>query len=417
MAQANLPFRRILILTQYFHPEPGAPSIRLGALCRELRNLDVDVQVITGMPNYPTGKIYPNYTGKFFIREMIDGVPVTRVWLFPAAGRHIIKRLLNYLSFTLTSCGPLLGKKGIDLVFVEAQPITLAIPAYLNSVIRGIPYIYNTPDLQIEFASEDSWVGTRWMIRAAKWLESFLMRKAMCVTTVTHAFMEHFIENRGVPRSQVVFLPNGADTKQLRPLLFDEEYARKMEINGRKVFTFAGTHAIYQGLDLILDAAALLKKRKDIVIFMVGSGPERARLIERAQREGLENVLFKVSPFSDMGRLMSITHASLVVLRATEVSKKMRLSKTIPPLSCGVPVIYAGWGESAQIIENEKVGIVTEPGDATALAMAIEKLTDDNMLRLEMGKRGRSLVERDFSWKEIVRKWLSQIQTICKIHD
>lgn len=417
MAQANFPFRRILILTQYFHPEPGAPSIRLAALCRELRNLDVDVQVITGMPNYPTGKIYPDYTGKFLTREMIDGVPVTRVWLFPAAGRHIIKRLLNYFSFTLTSCGPLFAKKGIDLVFVEAQPITLAIPAFINLVIRGIPYVYNTPDLQIEFASEDSWVGTRWMVGAAEWLESFLMRKAMCVTTVTHAFMEHFIKNRGVPRSQVVFLPNGADTEQLRPLPFDEEYARKMGINGRKAFTFAGTHAIYQGLDLILDAAALLKRRKDIVIVMVGDGPERARLIERAQHESLENVLFKVSPFSDMGRLMSITHASLVVLRATEVSKKMRLSKTIPPLSCGVPVIYAGWGESAQIIENEKVGIVTEPGDATALAMAIEKLTDDNMLRLEMGKRGRSLVERDFSWKEIVRKWLSQIQTIHKVYD
>jgi len=412
MRISELPFQRILILTQYFHPETGAPSIRLRAMCKELRAIGMNVQVITGMPNYPTGKIHPQYRGLFFYREMIDEIPVSRVWLFPAAGRHVVRRLINYLSFTITSCILLLFVKGVDLVFVEAQPITLAIPAYLNSLICNTPYVYNTPDLQIEFAHEDQWIGTRWLISAAKHLESFLMHKALCVTTVTKAFIDYFVEKRGMSRSKIAFLPNGADIERLKPLPYDKEYAKIMGVNGRKVFTYAGTHATYQGLDLIIDAAALLKNRKDIVILLVGDGPEKSWLIERVKREGIDNVLFKVSPFSEMHSLMAITRAFIVVLRGTDVSKKMRLAKTIPPLACGVPLVYAGWGESAEIVVRERVGLVVEPGNPQALASAIEKMADDEILRSEMGKRGRSLAEQNFSWKHIVNNWVSQMVKI-----
>src|SRR6266487_2153645 len=91
----RFPFRRVLILTQYYHPEPGAPQIRLRAMARELRAAGVDVQVLTGMPNYPVGRIFPHYRGRLTCREEIDGVPVRRVWLYPAAGRGSVRRLLN----------------------------------------------------------------------------------------------------------------------------------------------------------------------------------------------------------------------------------------------------------------------------------------------------------------------------------
>ena len=116
-----------------------------------------------------------------------------------------------------------------------------------------------------------------------------------------------------------------------------------MGVEGKKVLTYAGTHADYQGLDVILDAAKRLRHRSDIVFLMVGKGPERQRLIDRAKSEGIANVLFKDSPFEEVSLLMSVSYAFLVVLRDIPAAKKMRLSKTFPPLACGVPVIYAGW--------------------------------------------------------------------------
>ena len=399
-------FRQVLVLTQYYAPNPAHPPSVCRTMIRELERLGCRVRVITGMPNYPVGKIYPGYEGRLTLAERIDEVPVRRMWLYPASGRSAIRRLLNYLSFTATGGLALLFQGGVDLVFVEAQPITLALPAFLNRLIRRVPYVYNTPDLQVEYADEDRWLGLHILIGCAPRLEGFLMRQALAVSTVTHAFIDHFERERGIPRGRLTFLPNGADTERLKPMARTEELAARLGVGDRKVFTFAGTHAPYQGLEIILNAAKLLRDRKDIVFLMVGDGPVRGQLIAQAEREGIDNVLFRTSAFDEMPQLMSLTWASLVVLRKLQIAHKMRLSKAIPPLACGVPLIYAGWGETAEIVEREGVGLRVEPENPEALAVAVLRLADDSQLRESMSRRGRALAEREFSWSFIVADWM-----------
>lgn len=408
----NGPIRDILILTQYYRPESGAPQIRLHAMAKELSELGMHVRVLTGMPNYPLGRIFDGYRGKLHKRDNVDGIQVERVWLYPAAGRGSLKRILNYVSFTVAVIPSLIFGRRPDLVFVEAQPLILAFPAWILKVLRGVPYVYNTPDLQVEISGEGKWIGVGWLIGLARSMEGFLMRKALSVTTVTHAFIEHFIEHRGVPRERASFLPNGANIDILRPLPRDSEYARQLGTGDRKLFTYAGTHAHYQGLEVIVEGAKLLVDRKDIVILMVGQGPVREQLIQEAKAAGLENILFRDSPFEEMPRLMSITYASLVVLKDMPAARKMRLSKAIPPLACGVPLIYAGRGESAEIVQKECCGVVVEPERADRLALAIRELADSPDERNEMGKRGRALAESQFSWRFLITDWLRQINRI-----
>jgi putative colanic acid biosynthesis glycosyltransferase WcaI len=409
--------RDIVILTQYFPPESGAPSVRLMAMALELQKAGVRVRVVTGMPNYPLGTIYPGYRGRLTMREEVNGIPVRRVWMYPASGRGAIKRLLNYLSFTVTGAIALMLEPRADLIFVEAQPVTLAIPAWLLKVVRSVPYVYNTPDLQVEHAADDAWISLYWLTRAAAWMEGKLMRDAAAVTTVTHAFIEHFHRVYGVPLERLTFLPNGADTDRLRPMVADEAYAARLGVAGKKVFTYAGTMANYQGLEVLVEVAESLRSRPDIVILMVGSGPVKERLVKLAAEHGLTNLLFRTSPFQEMPQLMSITTASLVVLRPIEISKKMRLSKAIPPLACGVPVIYAGWGETADIIRQERVGVTVEPGDVGAVAQAIEQLADDPAHARKLGARGRRLAERDYSWAFLVTDWMRQLRLVLAGQD
>jgi colanic acid biosynthesis glycosyl transferase WcaI len=399
---------RWLILTQYYPPELGAPQLRLRALARELRRHDIDVEVLTGLPNYPAGVTFPEYRGRWRMRETIDEVPVRRTWLYGATGRSARVRLANYLSFTATALVAALGGRKPDRMFVESQPLSLGLVAVAMKWLRGVPYIYNVPDLQVDVARELRFLRSNTALRTMASLENLFLREAENVATVTDHFVDHF-SSRGVPRAKISFLPNGADTDFLRPLPPDAELLQRWSLSGKKTFVYIGTHAYYHGLSTLIEAAALLRERKDIAFLLIGDGPEREAVRELARELGLENVVFGSSPYEEMARCYSIAYASLAVLKDIDVARKMRLAKVFPALSCGVPVVFSGPGETPDLLERHGAGVAVAAEDPAALARAIEELASDVERRDGMGQAGRELAETDFSWRAIVERWLGEL--------
>ncbi len=404
------PQPRWLILTQYYSPEIGAPQIRLRALARNLRRLGIDVEVLTAMPNYPAGKIFPGYAGKWRMQETIDDVPVRRTWVYAATGRSALVRLANYLSFTGTAFFSALFGRKPQVLFVESQPLSLGVIGVLMRWLRGVPYIYNIPDLQVDVAKQMGFMRNPLLLRVALGAENLFLKQSWKVSTVTHRFIDHF-HSRGLPRQQITFLPNGADTDFLRPKPPSSALLERWNLRGKKVFLYVGTHAFYHGLDVIIEAANLLRQREDIAFLMVGDGPERGRIRQKAAELKLTNVVFGESPYEEMADLYSIGYASIATLRKMEVAKAMRLSKVFPSLSCEVPVIYAGMGEAAELLQSQQCGLVTEPEDAARLAGAVVRLADDPGLRQRLGTAGRALVEVEYSWSAIVERWLKELGT------
>lgn len=403
------PVGRWLILTQYYPPEIGAPQIRLRALARELARHGIEVAVLTAMPNYPAGKIFPGYSGRWQMREQIDGVPVKRTWVYAGTGKSAPIRLINYLSFTFTALLATLTGPRPDVMFVESQPLSLGLVAILMKWLRGVPYIYNVPDLQVDVARQLGFMRNRGILRLALALENFFLRQSWKISTVTHRFIEHF-QNRGLPRTQITFLPNGADTEFLKQRPPSRELLDRWGLHRKRVFLYVGTHAYYHGLDTLIDAATLLRNHSDIVFLMIGDGPERTRLKQITIDRGLTNVIFGQSPYEEMDQLYSIAYASVAMLRNMDVAKGMRLSKVFPSLSCRVPVIYAGVGEAAELLEANKCGIAVEPENPALLSQAISSLVSDQTKRDQMGCAGRALVEREYSWTSIVKHWLDEIR-------
>ena len=316
----KFPFKKILILTQYFIPEMGAPQFRLREMCKELISQGLEIEVITCMPNYPDGIIHKNYKKKFYFKEKIDEIPIRRIFHYPVAGRKPLRRLLSYFTFTFTSLFLLFFSKKVDIVFVEAQPIILAFPALLLKIIKGTPYIYNTPDLQIEYADEKEWVKSSRIISLAKWLEKYLMKKSFSVTTVTHSFMRYFSDQRDIDINKITFLPNGADTDFLKPMGKDNFLIKKFGLENKIIFSYVGTHSSYQGLETIIHSAKLLVHQPDIAILMIGRGSEREKLKQLAKELELNNIYFFQSPYHEMAKLMSITYASIVTLRNVPIA-------------------------------------------------------------------------------------------------
>jgi len=137
---------RFLFLTQYFPPETGAPQVRLASLVRELSRLGHQVEIVTAFPNYPTGAIFPEFRGKLYQRDAWEGMTVHRTWVYPCMGGGL-KRILNYISFTITCAWGLLRSKRADCVFVESPPLFLSIPGWIASRLWRARLIFNVADL------------------------------------------------------------------------------------------------------------------------------------------------------------------------------------------------------------------------------------------------------------------------------
>src|SRR5690606_10048840 len=139
-------------------------------------------------------------------------------------------RVLNFFSFTLSSLVNLFRMRKPDVVFLESQPLPVGILGLLVKVIWRVPYIYNIPDMQVEVAKEMGWTNSRIVLGLARAFENLLMRSSWKVSTVTNQFVEFFHKERGIPRHQLTLLPNGADTRFLKPLPYDHQMAKRMGV-------------------------------------------------------------------------------------------------------------------------------------------------------------------------------------------
>jgi glycosyltransferase involved in cell wall biosynthesis len=275
--------------------------------------------------------------------------------------------------------------------------------------LRGVPYVYNVPDLQVDVARQLGFLHGP-MLDLAFRFENLLLKSAWKVSTVTHAFVEHFV-SRGVPAENITFLPNGADTALMKPEPRSEELLDRLRLHDKKVIVSVGTMAYYQALDTIVEAAEQLAARPEFVVLMVGNGPERERIQALVKSKGLTNVRFPRISYEESAQLYSIASAAVATFRDVAVARRMRPSKLFPALSCGVPVIFSGCGEAADLIEHNECGITVPPEDSVALAQAMIKLAETPALRQQMSRNGRLLAEREYSWSGIVERWLTGVRT------
>jgi glycosyltransferase involved in cell wall biosynthesis len=397
-------------VTQYFPPEIGAPQVRLAAMARELVRLGHDVEVVTGLPNHPTGRIFPDYRGKFALTEEWEGIRVHRSWIYAATGAGW-RRMLNYGSFALTSLVGLLQSKRPDYVFVESPPLFVSVPAWLMCLAWRRPFIFNVADLWPDSVRELGLMREGVMLRAAEWLEGWSYDRATFVNAVTEGIREDLRTKKHVPERKLLFLPNGVDTELFKPSDPDAELARSLGLEGKQVIVYAGTLGFAQGLDVGLAAmGAVRESHPDARLVFIGDGSDRARLEKAARELRLENVLFLPPNRPEyVARLYSFAVAGFAALKDLPLFEGARPSKIFPIMGCGRPVLYSGSGEGARLVQAADAGFITPPEDAPALATAIRALLDDPSLAARQGANGRAYVERELSWRALVSDWLVQL--------
>jgi Glycosyltransferase len=384
---------RILFLTQWFDPEPTFKGLQF-ALALQARGHSV--QVLTGFPNYPGGKVYPGYRIKLWQKEVMHGIPVLRVCLYPSHSRSAVGRVLNYLSFAFSASvlGTLLVKPA-DVAYVYHPPATVGLPALALKYLRRIPFVYDVQDLWPDTLAATGMVNDSLALRLLGQWCRLVYHAADRIAVLSPGFQQRLVE-RGVPANKVRVIYNW--THELPPAAPDG--GLKELLAEKFVVLFAGNLGAAQGLDTVLDAAKLTRARHPEVCFaFVGSGVEEPRLRQRAVAEGLANVVFMGRrPPETMGGVYAWASALLVHLRDDPLFDITIPAKTQTYLAIGKPILMGGRGDAADLVRAAGAGIVFAPEQATALAQAVEELLAmSESARQKMGVAGRAYYEAHLS--------------------
>ncbi len=392
---------KLLILTQYFPPEVGAPQNRLFELALRLKDLGVSVTVLTAMPNYPQMKIYAGYEGKTYMTEDMQGIKVHRSSIHIPKNKSIIGRLRNYFSFVISSA--VVGKnkleKHYDFLMCESPPLFLGYSAMYLAKRKKAKLIFNVSDLWPESAEKLGVVTNARLLGMAYKLEEKLYKRSALVTGQTQGICKN-IQQR-FPEVNTYWLPNGVDLSMYDPDKIEKKGWRTSHGFSPEdcVFLYAGIIGLAQGLEVILKAAQLTKNDPHIKYVLLGSGPEKEKLQAMKQSMELEHVLFLegVSK-AEMKYVLSETDAAIIPLRKLDLFLGAIPSKIFENLAMKVPVLLGVDGEARTLFVDEgKCALYFEPENEKALAEQVVKLSADKQLRNALGEAGRTYANTRFN--------------------
>lgn len=388
---------RVLLLTQWFDPEPTPKGL---SFAKELVASGCEVEVVTGFPNYPGGKVYPGYRIKALQREKIDGVWVTRLPLYPSHDGSAARRVLNYVSFAASALiyGLFLAKRP-SVIYAYHPPLTVGIAASLIRLIRRIPVVYDIQDMWPDTLKATGMLNNPVALRVVGWVCSWVYRCVDRIVVLSPGFKRLLIE-RDVDAGKIDVIYNWCDESQLAiadssiPDSFpDDRYFRVL---------FAGTMGKAQALDAVLDAAKILKDElPDVKFVFVGGGVESERLKERAVLEAIQNVVFIPRvPMSQVGVMLRAANVLLVHLKKDPLFEITIPSKTQAYMAVGKPVIMGVSGDAEDIVRDAGCGFCADSESPISIAQAVRDARNSSAEKmLQLGRSGAEYYKNNMSLK------------------
>jgi len=407
----------LVILTQYYRPETGAPQNRLGDLATRARHAGHEVTVVTAMPNYPSGTVRPEHRGRLTSEEDIDGVRVLRSWIHGHRGRGTTHQLATYASFAGTSLlSAPLRVRSADVLLWESPPLFLAPTAELLARRIGARLVMNVSDLWPESAVELGMLRDRRLVALFTALARRAYNRADLVLGQTEGILIGI--DAVAPGTPTLLFPNGVELGSFRPQPRDEALATELALPpGHLVLGYAGNFGRAQALPQVTDAARrLLRERDDVVVLLVGDGPVKDHVLADASDLDPRRFLVRTSvEASRMPALLSLFDIAVVPLADQPLFEGARPSKMFELLAAGVPFVYCGRGEGAALAGASGSASVVPPEDPGALAAAAGALLSlPAAARAALGEVGRAWVAATYGREAIGVAVIDRLEEICR---
>lgn len=402
---------RILVVSQYFWPE----NFRVNDLVAEWVSRGHCVTVLTGLPNYPDGRVFESFRADGLRFAEYAGAPVIRVPMLPR-GEGGLQLALNYASFALSACviGALrLRGRKFDVIFVfEPSPVTVGLPAVLQRRLKRAPLAFWVLDQWPETLVAVGAARSPWVLSVVGRLVSFIYRRCDLLLAQSRSFIPQIRRYAG-PRPRVEYFPSWSDST---PAAGHADPAPEVPpLPGVFTVLFAGNIGDAQDFPAILDAAECLKDRPDIRWIVVGDGRRAEWVAAEAQRRGLTErfVLLGRFPLERMPSFFESADALLVSLRPDPIFAMTIPGKVQSYLAAGRPLLGMLDGEGAELIERGGAGLVCRAGDSAGLAANVVRLADTPAAeRSAMAARAAGLSTSEFDRDRLMgrlEQWLCEL--------
>jgi colanic acid biosynthesis glycosyl transferase WcaI len=403
---------RILVLGINHAPEPvGIGPYTAGAVAA-LAAAGHQVRLVTAKPYYPGWALDPAALRPLYQREQEDGVEVRRCPLYVPRNPSGSRRMAHHLSFALAALPPMLAAAARfrpDLVLTVAPSLLSAPIAKLAAMLARARLWIHVQDFEVEAAFATGLLeGGGLLGQFARRFERAVLRSAQTVSSISPQMCRR-LEQKGVSPERVVEFRNWAETDRITPLAHPSGYRAEWGLGNRHVALYSGNIGIKQGIEILVEAAHRLAGREDIVFVVCGQGPNLAQLEARAA--GLTNIQFRpLQPAGRMGALLGLASVHLLPQRAGAADLVLP-SKLANMLASGRPVVATAAPGTGIAREVEGCGVITPPGDPSAMADAIVALIDDGERAASMGMAARDRAECCWSRRAILEGFVGRVGT------
>ncbi|AII13942.1 glycosyltransferase, family 1 [Campylobacter iguaniorum] len=401
--------KKILFLTDNFPPEFNAPATRTYEHVKEwLKDKDVQVQIITCFPNFPSGKIYNGYKNKLYQKENYDGIEVIRVWSFMSSNSGFIKRVLDYMSYAFMAFFVGLFCK-FDIIVATSPQFFTTWAGFGLSKIKRKPWVFELRDIWPESIKTVGAMKDSAILRFLEKVELFLYSDCAKVIAVTDAFKSNLI-SRGIDGKKIEVITNGSNLELFFARPKDNELIKKYNLENKFVVGYIGTHGLAHSLDFIVKSISKLQDN-DICFLFVGDGAVKASVVSLAKELKLENIVF-LGPVekSEVPKYLSICDVSLAPLKKEDNFKTVIPSKIFEASAMLKPTLLGVEGQAKEIIEKYGAGICFEPENKADFIEKLCKIKDNNIY--ENCQIGCQKLANDFDRKKLAKSMLDILKEI-----
>ena len=403
---------KILLLTQWFDPEPTFKGL---AFAKELKQQGHEVQVLTGFPNYPGGKIYDGYKLRLCQREEIEGISILRVALYPNHDSSALKRIFNYISFAfMAMLFGIFATKKADVIYAYHPPLTVGIAAIFIKFFRRIPIVYDIQDMWPDTLKATGMLNNNKILNVIGSVCKLVYRSVDHIVVLCPGFKKMLIE-RTVPEHKISIIYNWCDEQgltQAQPAKVEYQQLMQNKFN----IVFAGNMGKAQALDTILDVAKKIQNIQDLQFVFVGGGTETERLKQRLTTENISNTVFiPRMPMAEVGGILKLSNLLLVHLKKDPLFEITVPSKTQAYMAMGKPVLMAVAGDAADLVRRAECGCVAISEDVESIQQAILKIYHLSASeQLQMGLNAHNFYLQELSLESGVLNFVTIFEKVSR---
>ncbi|MBN1854600.1 MAG: glycosyltransferase family 4 protein [Pirellulales bacterium] len=345
--------------------------------------------------------------------ERIDGVNIYRVSTLAVLHRNFIWRVLAFLGFMHKSFWAGWRRtKQVDIIMGTSPSLFQAFSASMLALFRRKPFLLEIRDLWPDFAIDMGILKSRILIFFARRLEYHLYRRARHIIVNSPAYVDYLV-NKGIRPEKVTLISNGVDPSMFDPEGDGTSFAKRYDLLGKFIVTYAGAIGPANDIQTIVRAAETLQDDPDIHFVLAGDGKARQEIEQLVQESKIGNVtLTGVIPKSEMADLLAASNACVATLMNIPMFKTTYPNKVFDYMAAGRPTILGIDGVIREVIEQCDGGIYVQPGDSKQFADAVRRLKADPDLCQRMGQRAREHVVRHFNRNDHARQFHRLLQNL-----